>query len=61
MSGDLLKLPPIARDQKTVAERKWSAPLKPARPQQPCDVGLFSDEADQLDLVEMFQQPTNEE
>lgn len=31
----------------------------PRKPQQPCDVGLFSDDAAQLDLldIEMFQQP----
>jgi hypothetical protein len=34
---------------------KAAAPIKPAKPQKPCDVGLFSDEADQLDLCEMFQ------
>jgi hypothetical protein len=50
-----------ATDEKTVAERKWSAPIKPAKPQRPCDHGLFSDEADQLDLCEMFQdQPEDE-
>lgn len=32
-----------------------AAPIKPRAPQAPCDVGLFSDEADQLDLCEMFQ------
>ena len=29
--------------------------LFPAKPQKPCDHGLFSDAADQLDLCEMFQ------
>lgn len=38
-----------------MAKRRANAPLRPAKPQKPCDVGLFSDEADQLDLVEMFQ------
>jgi hypothetical protein len=51
----------LAADQKTVAERKWRAPAKPSRPQAPCDIGLFSDEADQLDLVEMFQDSTEED
>lgn len=51
----------LADDQKVVAERKWRAGLKPAKPQKPCDVGLFSDDAAQLDLVEMFQDPTNGE
>lgn len=44
-------------DEKTVAERKWQRGLEPAKPQQPCDHGLFSDEMDQ---VEMFQDPTND-
>lgn len=49
-----------AADQKTLAERAWRAPLKPAAIQRPCDVGLFSGEANQLDLMEMFLEPTNE-
>ena len=57
----MLPLNRLATDQTTVAERQWRAPLKPARPQLPCDSGLFSDDHLQLDLVEMFQQPTNEE
>jgi hypothetical protein len=53
----MIPLNPRASDEKTVAERKWQAGLKPAKPQQPCDHGLFSDEMDQ---VEMFMEPTNE-
>ena len=34
--------------------------LRPRKPQAPLDFGLFSDEADQLDLCEMFQEPSNE-
>jgi hypothetical protein len=41
-------------ERRSVAQIKSNAPLKPAKPQKPCDHGLFSDEADQLDLVEMF-------
>ena len=52
----MIPLNPRASDEKTVAERKWQAGLKPAKPQQPCDVGLFGDEMDQ---VEMFMDPTN--
>ena len=48
-------------DAKVVAERKWAAGLKPAKPQQPCDIGLFSDDANQLDLCEMFMEPTNDD
>jgi hypothetical protein len=47
------------QDAKTVAERKWRSGLKPSKPQQPCDHGLFGDEHLQMDLVEMFQDPTN--
>jgi hypothetical protein len=40
-----------------LAERQWrSGKLAPA-PQKACDHGLFSDEALQLDLVEMLQEP----
>lgn len=56
----MLPLNPRSVDEKTVAERKWRQGLKPAKPQQPSDVGLFSDDKDQLDLVEMFQEPTND-
>jgi len=41
--------------QADLAQRRANAPLRPAKPQKACDVGLFSDEANQLDLVEMFQ------
>ena len=34
----------------TMAQRRANSPLKPRRAQQPCDVGLFSDEANQRDL-----------
>jgi hypothetical protein len=37
-----------------LAKAKAAAPMRPAKPQKPCDVGLFSDEADQMDLIEMF-------
>jgi hypothetical protein len=40
----------LATDQKTVAERKWKEGLKPAVAQKPCDVGLFSDDANQKEL-----------
>lgn len=39
----------------------FEGPLRPKVPQKPCDVGLFSDEADQLDLCEMFQDSTEED
>lgn len=55
-----LGLKPRSVDEKTVAERKWRAGLRPSKPQLPADVGLFSDDADQLEMtVEMFM-PVNE-
>jgi hypothetical protein len=39
---------------------KAAAPIKPRAPQAACDIGLFSDEADQLDLVEMLQDPVED-
>lgn len=56
----MIPLNPLALDQKTVAERKWQAPTKAPKPQAPCDIGLFSDDANQLDLVEMLQEPVND-
>jgi hypothetical protein len=45
----------------SLAQMRANLPLRPKRPQRACDVGLFSDEADQLDLVEMFQNPAEDE
>jgi hypothetical protein len=56
----MIPLNPRAHDEKTVAERKWQAGLKPRKPQLPADHGLFSDDHLQLDLVEMFQDPTED-
>lgn len=56
----LIELASLSRDQKTVAERQWHKPKLAPKPQQPCDIGLFSDDASQLDLMEMFQEPTND-
>jgi hypothetical protein len=50
-----------ATDEKTIAERQWQGRKLAPAPQRPCDHGLFSDEANQLDLVEMLQDPTNGE
>jgi hypothetical protein len=44
-------LKPRSIDQRTVAERKWQAGLKPAKPQQPCDHGLFGDDHLQMEFV----------
>lgn len=43
-----------------IARNHAAAPLRPRKPQKPCDVGLFSDDANQLDLVEMFQDPAED-
>lgn len=51
---------PLARDQAALAQRKANAPLKPRKEQKPCDVGLFSDEANQIDLIEMLMEPVDE-
>jgi hypothetical protein len=48
-----LGLNPIAQDQRTIAERKWRAPTKARVEQQACDVGLFSDDAMQSDLLNL--------
>ena len=34
-----------------LARQRAAAPLKPKKEQEPCDVGLFSDQSSQLDLV----------
>lgn len=39
---------------------KAAAPIKPRKEQTPCDIGLFSDDADQLDLVSWFTEQTEE-
>ena len=36
-------------------QRKADAPLKPAVPQEPCDVGLFGDDTNQTDLIEALR------
>lgn len=46
-TGDLLRL-------------KSRQPLRPSKPQLPCDVGLFSDEPDQVDLIEMLMDPVED-
>jgi hypothetical protein len=44
-----------ARDRAAEAQRLADAPLKPKKPQEQCDIGLFSDRAGQLDLVDMVR------
>ena len=45
-----LNLPAKTVDEKTIAERKWRAPLKPKAEQKACDAGLFSDDSKQTEL-----------
>lgn len=40
--------------QATMAQRRADAPLKPKAIQRPCDAGLFSDDAKQIDLVDFI-------
>ena len=56
----MIPLNPRSTDEKTLAEREWRKPKLAPKPQVPCDHGLFGDGHLQLDLVEMFQDPTNE-
>ena len=42
---------------KLLLQRRANAPLRPAKEQQPCDVGLFSEDASQLDLCEVLRNP----
>ena len=44
-----------------VAQKRASEPLRAKSSQLPCDHGLFGDEHLQLDLVEMLQEPVNED
>ena len=48
----IVELPvnPRSVDERTVAERKWRAPVKAPANQKPCDVGLFSDDSKQKEL-----------
>lgn len=49
-----IDIPQTEERAAALARLKAAAPLRPSKPQKPCDVGLFSDEADQMDLIEMF-------
>jgi hypothetical protein len=45
-----------ARHRAREARRLAAAPLRPMAPQLPCDIGLFSDDARQTDLVDIARQ-----
>lgn len=40
--------------------QKAAAPIKPTKPQKDCDIGLFSDDADQLDLVSWLTEQSHD-
>ena len=51
---------PLSQDQAAIARRMAAAPLKPKALQLPADHGLFSDEANQTDLIEMLMDPVED-
>lgn len=50
-----LEIPATGAQIRQHVERLATAPMKPTKPQLPADVGLFGDEATQLDLCEIFR------
>lgn len=50
-------LPQTSPDLAGLARLKAKAPLRPNKPQFACDIGLFSDDANQTDLIEMLIDP----
>ncbi|MDO8596402.1 MAG: hypothetical protein Q7R45_07245 [Sulfuricaulis sp.] len=56
LDADQLDIPGAEHEPiRGTLERKARAPLKPQTAQKPCDDGLFSDTANQLDLMEMLR------
>lgn len=43
---------PIQTRPENGVKRQAARPLRPSKPQEPCDIGLFGDDAHQLDLVD---------
>lgn len=56
-----LDLPDTAERIGDLLKQKAAAAMRPATPQQPLDVGLFSDDSLQTDLVEMLTYSHEEE
>lgn len=52
-----MNLPSTEIDLRGLARLKAAAPIRPPVFQKACDIGLFSDDADQLDLIEMLIDP----
>lgn len=55
-----LELPDTAEQPLANITRQAAAPMRPAVEQKPCDIGLFSDDALQTDLIEMLMDPTED-
>jgi hypothetical protein len=52
-----MELPQTEERQGAFLKMKASSPMQSVAPQKPCDIGLFSDEANQTDLIEMLMNP----
>lgn len=52
-----VELPGCEPDVAGALQRKADAPLKPRKLQEPCDLGLFSDENKQVDLTDQLGKP----
>lgn len=50
-------LPGTEPDPAGLARKLAAAPLKPRKPQEPCDAGLFSDESRQTDIEDFIRKP----
>ena len=48
-------LPDTAPDISGTLQRRAESKLKPITEQKPCDVGLFSDDAAQIDLCDLIK------
>jgi hypothetical protein len=55
-----LDLPETPERPAELAKQLARAPMMAPKPQLPCDVGLFSDDASQLDLIEMLMEPDHD-
>jgi hypothetical protein len=56
-----LDMPGTAVEVKGQIRRRGAAPLRSGQAQMPCDIGLFSDDADQTDLIEMLLDPVDDQ
>lgn len=49
-----LDLPDTGPNLAGLAKLRAAAPMRPDQPQKPCDIGLFSDDARQIDLEDLI-------